>query len=50
MNRELEALEELLRKDPLTYLSPAGGRLVVMAFHSLEDRPVKRRFRALVSE
>ncbi|HYR80491.1 MAG TPA: 16S rRNA (cytosine(1402)-N(4))-methyltransferase, partial [Candidatus Dormibacteraeota bacterium] len=29
-------------------LSP-GGRMLIISYHSLEDRPVKERFRALVN-
>jgi 16S rRNA (cytosine1402-N4)-methyltransferase len=45
VNRELEALEGFLDKAP-AMLKP-GGRLSVIAFHSLEDRIVKQRFKAL---
>jgi 16S rRNA (cytosine1402-N4)-methyltransferase len=44
VNRELENLEAFLRK-VLGVLAP-GGRVVVLSFHSLEDRLVKRAFQA----
>ena len=44
VNRELECLESLLAQ-ALGVLKP-GGRLVILSFHSLEDRMVKRTFQA----
>jgi 16S rRNA (cytosine1402-N4)-methyltransferase len=43
VNRELECLESLLAR-ALGVLKP-GGRAVILSFHSLEDRMVKRAFR-----
>jgi 16S rRNA (cytosine1402-N4)-methyltransferase len=43
VNREMEVLEKFLALAP-TWLKP-GGRLVVITFHSLEDRMVKHRFK-----
>ena len=45
VNRELEGLDGFLR-DVVTRLR-VGGRVVVISFHSLEDRIVKHTFRAL---
>lgn len=45
LNDELGQLTELL--DGVTDCLKPGGRLCVIAFHSLEDRIVKRRLRAL---
>ena len=45
VNRELETLEGSLR-DAVDLLRP-GGRVVVISFHSLEDRIVKNLFREL---
>jgi 16S rRNA (cytosine1402-N4)-methyltransferase len=43
VNRELEALEQFLLRTPATLNSE--GRMVVMSYHSLEDRRVKYFFR-----
>jgi 16S rRNA (cytosine1402-N4)-methyltransferase len=45
VNRELERLGTFL-ETALDYLLP-GGRMCILAFHSLEDRMVKQRFRDL---
>jgi 16S rRNA (cytosine1402-N4)-methyltransferase len=45
VNQELEGLDEFLT-EALSFLS-ANGRIVVIAFHSLEDRIVKTAFRRL---
>jgi len=42
VNRELEELETFLSRAP-DWLAPQG-RLVVLSYHSLEDRLVKQRF------
>ncbi len=42
---ELDGLDDFLRST-VAALS-VGGRLVIIAFHSLEDRIVKQTFRAL---
>ncbi|MFH1562510.1 MAG: 16S rRNA (cytosine(1402)-N(4))-methyltransferase RsmH [Nitrospirota bacterium] len=43
VNQELEALDESL--DEAISVLKEGGRLVVISFHSLEDRIVKHKFR-----
>ena len=48
LNAELEGLEEFL-SDIAGFLKP-GGRLVIISFHSLEDRAVKRAFRRLAGQ
>jgi 16S rRNA (cytosine1402-N4)-methyltransferase len=45
VNRELERLEEFL--DQVPHCLNREGRLCILAFHSLEDRIVKHRLRAL---
>jgi 16S rRNA (cytosine1402-N4)-methyltransferase len=45
VNQELQQIERLL--DQLADCLRPGGRLCIIAFHSLEDRIVKRRLRAL---
>lgn len=45
VNRELEGLDHALQE--IASRLRAGARLVVIAFHSLEDRIVKQTFRAL---
>jgi 16S rRNA (cytosine1402-N4)-methyltransferase len=44
VNHELDSLDQFLRVVP-GCLS-AGGRLVIISFHSLEDRIVKRQFQS----
>lgn len=48
VNRELERLDSFLNQAP-HYLEP-HGRLVVIAYHSLEDRPVKQAFQNFEKE
>jgi 16S rRNA (cytosine1402-N4)-methyltransferase len=48
LNRELESLETAL-DNAIEALRP-GGRILVISFHSLEDRIVKRRFQDWESE
>lgn len=48
VNRELEGLDEFV-ETAVDLLQP-GGRLVVISFHSLEDRIVKRTLRRLAGQ
>ncbi|MCG3203524.1 MAG: Ribosomal RNA small subunit methyltransferase H [Elusimicrobia bacterium] len=48
VNDELGALEDLLSQSPDAL--KIGGRLVIISFHSLEDRKVKEKFRVLSRE
>jgi 16S rRNA (cytosine1402-N4)-methyltransferase len=48
VNDEMGELDRLLEIGP-SLLNP-GGRMVVIAFQSIDDRKVKQRFRALASE
>jgi 16S rRNA (cytosine1402-N4)-methyltransferase len=48
VNQELDGLEEFL-VEACGFLKP-GGRMVVISFHSLEDRIVKRAFRRLAGQ
>ena len=48
MNDELGALAALLEQAP-KWLKP-GGRLVLISFHSMEDRMVKQSFQNLSTE
>ncbi len=45
VNRELEDLQALLRADAAPQVLRRGGRLVIISFHSLEDRIVKDALR-----
>jgi 16S rRNA (cytosine1402-N4)-methyltransferase len=45
VNRELDDLRTLLSKDVAPQVLKPGGRLVIMSFHSLEDRIVKDALR-----
>jgi 16S rRNA (cytosine1402-N4)-methyltransferase len=46
VNRETEDLRALLDENAAPQALKAGGRLVVISFHSLEDRIVKDALRA----
>ena len=48
VNREEEELEQFLSRTPATLNSE--GRWIVLSYHSLEDRPVKRAFQLLERE
>jgi 16S rRNA (cytosine1402-N4)-methyltransferase len=48
VNREMEELEQFLVRAPAT-LSP-GGRWVMLSYHSLEDRLVKRHFQRMAQQ
>lgn len=48
VNQELDHLAAFLRRIP-RYLA-AGGRIIIIAYHSLEDRMVKRQFQAFARD
>ncbi len=45
VNRELDDLKALLNEESAPRVLKQGGRLVIISFHSLEDRIVKDAFR-----
>ncbi|HLI63322.1 MAG TPA: 16S rRNA (cytosine(1402)-N(4))-methyltransferase RsmH [Terriglobales bacterium] len=45
VNRELDDLQKLLSRDGAQQVLKPGGRLVIISFHSLEDRAVKDALR-----
>ena len=45
VNQEMEELDALLTRAP--QMVRPGGRIVIISFHSLEDRKVKNSFREL---
>jgi 16S rRNA (cytosine1402-N4)-methyltransferase len=45
VNRELDDLRELLSQNAAPQVVRKGGRLVIISFHSLEDRIVKDAMR-----
>lgn len=48
VNRELEVLQNSIEK--MVHLLNPGGRLVIITFHSLEDRIVKEKFKELYKD
>ena len=48
VNREEEELEQFLSRTPATLAQ--GGRMIVLSYHSLEDRMVKHEFQRLARE
>jgi 16S rRNA (cytosine1402-N4)-methyltransferase len=48
VNREMEELDALLEAAPR--MVRTGGRIVIISFHSLEDRKVKEKFRELARD
>jgi 16S rRNA (cytosine1402-N4)-methyltransferase len=47
VNGEIQSLAALLAHGPERL--GAGGRMITIAYHSLEDRPIKQRFRGLAA-
>ncbi len=47
VNQELKNISEFIEK--MVHILPSGTRIVVISFHSLEDRTIKRAFNALAS-
>jgi 16S rRNA (cytosine1402-N4)-methyltransferase len=48
VNREEEELEQFLNRVPVNLIS--GGRVVILSYHSLEDRLVKQTLRRQAAE
>ncbi|MBN9543786.1 MAG: 16S rRNA (cytosine(1402)-N(4))-methyltransferase RsmH [Alphaproteobacteria bacterium] len=48
VNRELEVLKDALKS--ASEILPVGGKIIVVTFHSLEDRIVKHYFRELAED